>query len=72
MQHGRTVLFVDDEVNILKALQRLLRNENMNVLTASRGFEALDLLDRTPAQVVVTRAVWPRAQRTPAVRFVSS
>ena len=31
-----TVLFVDDEVNILKAIQRLLRHEPMNVLTASR------------------------------------
>ena len=27
-----TVLFVDDEVNILKALQRLLRQDDMNVL----------------------------------------
>jgi len=50
----QTVLFVDDEVNILKAVQRLLRNENWNVITASRGAEALELIDRHPAQVVVT------------------
>jgi len=49
-----TVLFVDDEVNILKAIQRLLRHEPMNVLTASRPQEALDLLDRSEAQVVVS------------------
>jgi len=49
-----TVLFVDDEVNILKALQRLLRNEPMTVLTASRPHEALELLDRADAQVVVS------------------
>jgi putative nucleotidyltransferase with HDIG domain len=49
-----TVLFVDDEVNILKAVQRLLRNEAWSVLTASRGSEALELLERTPAQVVVS------------------
>jgi putative nucleotidyltransferase with HDIG domain len=54
MRAERTVLFVDDEVNILKALQRLLRHESMNVLTASRGREALELLDQAPAQVVVT------------------
>jgi len=48
------VLFVDDEGNILKALQRLLRNEPWKVLTASRGSEALEILDRTPAQVVVS------------------
>jgi len=52
--HRHTVLFVDDEVNILKALQRLLRHEDLEVLCAARAAEALDLLDRTPAQVVVT------------------
>lgn len=52
--HDHTVLFVDDEVNILKALQRLLRNEPMNVLTASRPEQAIELLEREEAQVVVT------------------
>jgi response regulator RpfG family c-di-GMP phosphodiesterase len=49
-----TVLFVDDEVNILKAVQRLLRNEPLEVLCASRGQEALEILARHPAEVVVT------------------
>jgi response regulator RpfG family c-di-GMP phosphodiesterase len=52
--HEHTVLFVDDEVNILKALQRLLRNEPMKVLTASRPQEAIELLESTPAQVMVS------------------
>ena len=54
MRHDHTVLFVDDEVNILKALQRLLRSEDMNVLCASRAAEALDLLEKHSTQVVVT------------------
>ena len=54
MRHEHTVLFVDDEVNILKALQRLLRTEDMNVLCAARAAEALDLLEKHPTQVVVT------------------
>jgi len=54
MRHRHTVLFVDDEVNILKALQRLLRQEDMNVICASRGQEALGMLEKTPAEVVVT------------------
>ncbi|HVP30662.1 MAG TPA: HD domain-containing phosphohydrolase [Myxococcota bacterium] len=49
-----TVLFVDDEPNILKAVQRLLRHEPVRVLCTSRGVEALELLDKTPAQVVVS------------------
>ncbi len=54
MRTARTVLFVDDEINILKALQRMLRCEDMKVLTASCGAEALELLQKQPAQVVVT------------------
>jgi response regulator RpfG family c-di-GMP phosphodiesterase len=54
MRQERTVLFVDDEVNILKALQRLLRSEEMTVLSASRASEALELLEKHPTQVVVT------------------
>ena len=49
-----SVLFVDDEVNILRAVQRLLRNEPCEVLTASRGAEALQMLGDQPVQVVVT------------------
>jgi len=49
-----TVLFVDDEVNILKALQRLLRHEPINVLTASRPQEAIEILEKTEAEVVVS------------------
>ena len=52
--HEHTVLFVDDEANILKALQRLLRNEPLNVLTATSPQEAIQLLESTPAQVVVS------------------
>lgn len=49
-----TVLFVDDEINILKAIQRLLRHEPMRVLTATRPSEAIELLQKTEAQVVVS------------------
>jgi len=54
MRHAHTVLFVDDEVNILKALQRLLRHEEMNVLSTDRASEALEIVAREPVQVVVT------------------
>jgi putative nucleotidyltransferase with HDIG domain len=48
------ILFVDDEVNILKALRRLLRHEPWTVHCASRAQEALELMGRSPSQVVVT------------------
>ncbi|MCH2187294.1 response regulator, partial [Myxococcota bacterium] len=48
------VLFVDDETNILKAIQRLLRAEPVEILTAQRPEEALALLERTDVQLVVS------------------
>jgi putative nucleotidyltransferase with HDIG domain len=51
---GHTVLFVDDEVNILKALQRLLRNEPIEILTASTPSEAFELIEHAEPQVIVS------------------
>jgi putative nucleotidyltransferase with HDIG domain len=45
---------VDDEANILKAVQRLLRHEPWKVRVASRGEEALEILEVEPAQVVIS------------------
>jgi diguanylate cyclase (GGDEF)-like protein/PAS domain S-box-containing protein len=50
----RTVLFVDDEENVLSALKRSLRRDGYRLLTASCGREALDVLARNPVQVVVS------------------
>jgi putative nucleotidyltransferase with HDIG domain len=52
--HKPGVLFVDDEVNILKALVRLFRAEPVRVFTASSAQEALALLGSEPIQVVVS------------------
>jgi FixJ family two-component response regulator len=49
-----TVLFVDDEPSILSALRRLCRREEFQVAVAGSGPEALALLERTPAQVILS------------------
>ncbi|RJX25965.1 MAG: response regulator [Desulfurivibrio sp.] len=41
---SHTILFVDDEKSILKALRRIFLDDNYQVLTAGSGQEALDLL----------------------------
>jgi putative nucleotidyltransferase with HDIG domain len=64
-----TVLFVDDEVNILKALQRLLRNEPIDVLTASNPSEAFELIERAGPQVIVSDQRMPDMS---GVDFLSS
>lgn len=51
----RTVLFVDDEPSILHAVQRLFADENdLCLLTASGGEEALDIVRTTDVWLVVS------------------
>ena len=50
------ILFVDDEPHVLQGLQRMLRSmrDVWEISTAASGLEALELLSRKPADVVVT------------------
>ena len=48
------VLFVDDEVIILKTLSRLFRSEPVNVFTAGSAADALEVLQEESIQVVVS------------------
>ncbi|MEO0575481.1 MAG: response regulator [Pseudomonadota bacterium] len=49
-----TALFVDDETSILNAVKRLCRKTDLNVLLASSGEEALDILDEHRVDIVVS------------------
>lgn len=49
----QNVLCVDDEINVLSALSRLLRKETYRFLTAGHGAEGLAILEREPVQVVI-------------------
>jgi len=49
-----TVLLVDDEPNVLAALQRVLRREGYRLLKAASGEEGLELLATNPVQVIVS------------------
>ncbi|MFH2067426.1 MAG: ATPase, T2SS/T4P/T4SS family [Pseudomonadota bacterium] len=49
-----TILFVDDEPNVLKSMRRIFRQENYNLLTASSGDEALAVFARESVQVIIT------------------
>ncbi|HKK01015.1 MAG TPA: HD domain-containing phosphohydrolase [Desulfuromonadales bacterium] len=49
------ILFVDDEENILKALKRLVMDEDWTILTASSGAEGLDRLkENLPVALIVS------------------
>jgi two-component system probable response regulator PhcQ len=49
-----TVLFVDDEPQILEGFRDALRKYSFAILTATSGAEALTLLDTHPVDVVVS------------------
>lgn len=55
----RTVLIVDDEENILSALQRTLRRENYSLLIAAEPAQALDILRQSQVDVVVSDHLMP-------------
>jgi len=50
----KAMLLVDDELPVLRSLQRLLRRENFPVIAASSGAEALQLLKENEVAVVVS------------------
>jgi response regulator RpfG family c-di-GMP phosphodiesterase len=49
-----TILFVDDEANILQSLKRLFRREPYTILSASSGKEGLKLLAETPVDLLIS------------------
>lgn len=55
-----TVLFVDDEPEILKAMCRMLRGEPYRLIFAAGGQEALDLLAKKNVQVIVADLNMPQ------------
>jgi len=56
----KTVLCVDDEVNILNSIKRLLFMEDYELLTTNNADEALELLKAREAQLVISDHRMPR------------
>ncbi len=53
------ILLVDDELNVLRALQRIFRRENYRISTASNGNEALDLLSTEDFHLMISDYLMP-------------
>src|SRR5450830_36759 len=50
----RTLLVVDDEVNITTSIRRLMRGEGYNILVADSGKQGLELLATHPVGVIIS------------------
>lgn len=55
-----TVLFVDDESNILASLKRLVRKKDFNSLFANSGAEALEMMQQKQVDMVVSDMKMPQ------------
>lgn len=53
-EQGFTLLFVDDEENVLNSLRRIFLEENYTILTATSGLKALEILDQQPVQLIIS------------------
>jgi CheY-like chemotaxis protein len=63
-ESARTLLLVDDEENILRALKRTLRQDGYQIHTASSAREGLDVLARIPIGVIVSDERMPEMNGT--------
>ncbi len=54
-----TLMIVDDEENVRRALARALRGEGYDIRFAGSGREALDLLAQAPADMVISDHMMP-------------
>ena len=56
----RTVLIVDDDLKLLKMLQRTLTYENLNVLTADNGLDALLVVKAHQPDLIILDWMMPK------------
>ena len=56
----KTVLVVDDEPNVRDYLAQILRDAEFNVVTASDGDEALEIIRESPPDFISLDLVMPK------------
>ncbi len=59
MNPETTILLVDDEENILRALKRVLMDQDIRILTTTSPFEAIEMLKTNNVSVIVSDNLMP-------------
>ena len=65
-----SVLFVDDEVNILNAIKREMIDENFKMFFANSAKEALKIIDENQISVIVTDMRMPEMNGLELLKIV--
>ncbi len=63
-----TILFVDDEPNIITAIKRMFIEKDLTILTATTGSEALKFFDSHSVDIAVTDNIYARHERNRTFR----
>lgn len=66
-----TILLIDDDVNVLHGLSRVLRNQPYRIYTARSGDEAMKILKAWNIDVVVSDEKMPGISGTDLLKWVS-
>lgn len=66
-----TILLVDDEIDVLQALQLALRPEGHRILTARHGWEGLAILEHEPITLIISDQHMARMKGTEFLRAAS-
>ena len=67
-----TILFVDDEPDILSSINRFLRKESYNKLFAEDGFKALDLIKSNNVSIIVSDLRMPEMSGLELIKEVKT
>lgn len=70
MNEKRTILFVDDEVRLLRSLEQAMLDEPYDTLYAESGAEALKLLEENEVHVIVTDMRMPEMSGLALLKIV--
>jgi len=70
IDENELILIVDDSRETLEMLERNLRSEGYKVLTASGVAEAVNILDDTPVDLVITDYKMPKVSGMDLIRYV--
>ncbi len=66
-----TILLVDDEENTRTALSIALKREGYNVLSASNGEDGMEILDKSPVDIVLTDLKMPGVTGIELLKYAS-
>lgn len=66
----RSVLIIDDEVEVGHALRRVLERAGYSVTTVTTSAEGLEAFDRKPVDIVITDIIMPKTHGIDVIKAI--